>query len=172
MSSYDCALPVNWTRLWGGVVPAWCEAITGRKTIKSFCDELIPKGDRALDLRYLPDHLMAPEGYLHDIGWPPANGELRSEVLLKSKLHEEFILRSEAQYAINFLYDAIKQSAGEELPGEDAFAERPHNGFYSRLHKEPFVQVAGTKSRFHWMNGMFEETGCHRDYDSKQTYYS
>jgi hypothetical protein len=61
--------------LWEDVIPAWCETLTGRKTFESFCFELIPKGSRMLDLGYLPDHIITPEGYLEDIGLSPANGD-------------------------------------------------------------------------------------------------
>src|SRR5262245_9225457 len=169
MSSYDCVLPVNWARLWKVVIPAWYEALTGRKTIESFCGELIPKGDRAFRLS---EHRIAPSGYLDDIGWDPAKEELRAEALMNSKSHKEYFSLSGDFLGNHILFDAIKQTAGEELPGEDIFAERPRNGFYSRLHGEPFVQVAGTKSRFHWMNGLFGETGHHRNYHEAKAYFS
>jgi hypothetical protein len=121
-----------------------------------------------LKLGYLHNHIITPEGYLEDIGWSSANGELRSEGLMKSKLYKEYFSQSEAHLGIDFLFDAIKQTASEELQGEDLFAQQPWNGFYSRLHEEPFVQVAGTKNRFHWMNVLFEETGYHQG----QGYYS
>jgi hypothetical protein len=105
--------------------------------------------------------LIAPEGYLNDIGWSPGRDELCSELVSNSKLHKEYFSRSEAFLGIDILFDAIKQTAGKELPGEDTFAERPWDGFYSRLQEEPFFQVAGTKRRFRWMNVLFEETGYH-----------
>jgi hypothetical protein len=168
MSSYDCVLPVNWARLWEDVIPSWCETLTGRKTFESFCRELIPKGSKfhKLGIRY--NHIFTPEGYLEDIGWSPANGELRSKGMMKSKLYKEYFSHTEAYLGIDFLFDAIKQTASEELPGEDLFAQQPADGFYSRLHEEPFVQVAGTKSGFHWMNALFEETG----YNSREAYCS
>ncbi|HZS05794.1 MAG TPA: hypothetical protein VFD58_13225 [Blastocatellia bacterium] len=125
-----------------------------------------------IELGWTATNLVAPEGYFDEIGWALERKMLDARQISQSQLHKEFFSKSDAFLGVDLLFDAIRHSAGEELPGEDPFEKQPWNGFYSRSHYEPFIQVAGTKSRFHWINELFEETGWHQKYDESQSYYS
>src|SRR5581483_189003 len=45
MSAYSCVLPVDWDRLWDGVIAAWLDVLAGRMTVRDFYVTQIPLGD-------------------------------------------------------------------------------------------------------------------------------
>jgi hypothetical protein len=54
------------------------------------------------------------------------------------------------------LGEAILLHASVNVGGRDVFASQPWDGYYSRLHRPPHVQVAGTKNRFHFLAAFFD----------------
>jgi hypothetical protein len=104
-------------------------------------------------LKTLPDRWHA------DFEWLP-----RSKIFYASAARgtrtQEYI---EELDATDLLINAVVQHAGVVLPGRDRFSSSPYDGFYSKLHDYPEIQVAGTKNMYFFLDALFRRRELKRD---------
>jgi hypothetical protein len=153
MSSYDCVIPVSWARLTETLLPQWCTIFSNSHCVRAFCETFAPDAISYLEDGTADWHTI-PEGYLEDIGWSPVMLSLPANNLRRSRLHRALMKTPVGEVLTVLLCTAIRH-AGGELRGSDRFASTPYDGFYSRFSDAPAIQVAGTKSRYHFLEGLF-----------------
>ena len=142
---------------------SWLDLLSGNITPLDFYTRHVPFGDELIeggDLN-LPDRMQMPSDYLELFtdrrgrGWETAP-------IRESPAYRKFEPRLELSDIMLFAA-AVKQSCAVEVPGPDRFAFEPYNGFYSRLMDRPHTQVAGTKNRFYFLQGIFTFDGSPSD---------
>lgn len=164
MSHYDCVLPVDFERLSLEVMPAWLDFIAGEREPRVFANEFAPWQVGVGDLEdYWPE-----DPWQEAFDLPPAYIEwFRNHEMtqwktdaIRADLSGLLTDKSLPWCADDLLMLAIKQSSAIELPGFNQFEPsgiEPFTWmrFYGRLHDPPFVQVVGTKNRFHFLEELY-----------------
>jgi len=150
MGQYGCVVPIDWWALNSKVLPLWAEVLDARKSPGAFAAEF------GVDRPGSKDWRAFPQPYLDDIGWDGRTLPFDSDGLRESSVHRR-AEELECGYEGTVLFGtaAIARTA-VDLGERDEFANTPWDGYYSRLHRPPHVQVAGTKNRFHFLETFFE----------------
>jgi hypothetical protein len=154
MSSYDCILPIDWNKFRNKLVPLWLDVLKGNFTWQHFLELTSTQIDS--EIFQEADSLTAPTGYLDEIGWKEEIHVFHASGLRTSLLHRNYIGGDRGFWAEQYFYSATKQFAGANLAGADPYKHSPYDGYYSSLHCKPFIQVAGTKNGYRFMEGLFD----------------
>lgn len=157
MSSYDCVLPISWPVLHDEIVPAWCQVLEGQRSCLSFCEEFRIEHDPFIGIDEY-DWSAIPRGYLIDVGWSRSLEIFMADQLRESTAHARLVSLGIAEVGIDILMAVCKKRAGVDLGKPDPFARSHYGKFYGRLEHPRRLQVAGTKSRYHFLEGMFTLT--------------
>ena len=150
MSSYSCVIPVNWSILWGAVIPAWLSVLSGSLEASAFYAKNVPSEDEYGDL--LNASYAAPSDYLSLFATPLHPPYFDVELQRTGKC-AEFRLVADSTASPYLLEAAIKQTAAVDLAGLDPYAHlhgASTTGFFGAK------QVAGTKNRYSFLEGAFE----------------
>jgi hypothetical protein len=135
-------------------VPIWLDVLQGNLTPQHFLETISIQIDNDVFVKI--DTLAAPQGYLMDIGWKEGCSSFSASGMRASLMHRNYISGDHGFCAGQYFHAAVKQYASGVLSGDDPYERSPYDGFYSHLNDCAYVQVAGTKNIFHFIEGMFD----------------
>ena len=167
MSSYDCIIPVSWLQLTETILSEWCRVLTRSRDVEDFCRAFAPDYTDFFDPTTAPAWQSIPDNYLADISWSSTVQTFAADNLRQSQLHQALQQTTIAEDTTSILCSAVRHRAGVELPGQDPFNDTAFYRYYGRLHTAPYLQVAGTKSQYHFLEGLFTVT-----YDRQRSLYT
>jgi hypothetical protein len=197
MGDYHAVVPTDWNALTRTILPAWCEALSGRSPVRPFArrfapgmaawlDEVWPALDAITAENEISKDQPAAIGepfditwerwrrrsgdYLADIGWMGPTHVLTAAALHRSREHQRMEQLDAATLGVWFLMEAIRRHGAVELAGEDADGLDRSDGYYARLHANSWSEGACVKVAGTKNRYRFLDAAFKFDWDGAQGY--